>query len=88
MNAIVFDPEGILDPTPLARRPSSLVNDITQSFAVGPWLSCVYSIDAPVSGSITELIAPSGGALMPYEADCSRMVRMSAAMAKRDDTVG
>ena len=81
MNAIVFDPDGILDPTPLANLPSSLANDVAHCFAVGPLLNCLYSNVSPVVGQMTALMTP-------YAADCSNIVRMSVAMEKREDMVG
>ena len=56
MNTIVFDPDGMRDPTPLANRPNSFANDVAHCTLVLPWLSCLYSNDAPVVGSMTELM--------------------------------
>ena len=59
MKPIVLVPAGILVPTPLTRRPSSLAKEVLQT---GAWLvfkRCQYSRDAPVAGSMTALMACS-----------------------------
>jgi hypothetical protein len=44
-----------LSPTPWANLPSSLANDLVQSFEVaGSLLSCLYSLAMPEVGSMTE----------------------------------
>ena len=77
---MVFDPDSILVPTPLANRPNSLANEVAHCFAVGPLLRSLYSKEAPVVGSMTEL--------MPYACFCSIIVMTSVAIEYRDDTVG
>ena len=57
MNASVFVPVGIRVPMPLASRPSSFANDVCHVVAVGPLINSLYSSDAPVDGSRTELMA-------------------------------
>ena len=80
MNTIVFDPDGMRDPTPLANLPNSFANDVAHFTLVLPWLSCLYSNDAPVFGSMTEL--------MLYVCLFSNMVKTSTASEKRDAVVG
>ena len=57
MNARVLVPVGIRVPMPLASRPSSFAKDVCHVVAVGPLTNLLYSSDAPVDGSRTELIA-------------------------------
>ena len=56
MKLKVLVPVGILVPTPLARRPSSLANDVAQIPLVVLCMRCLYSRDAPIFGSMTALI--------------------------------
>ena len=60
MKAIVFVAVGIRVPTPFAKRPSSLANDICQIVLVGPWMRSLYSKEEPVTGSTTELMDRGG----------------------------
>ena len=57
MKPRVFVPSGMRAPTPFANRPSSLANDVCHVVADAPFESCLYSRDAPVVGSRTELMA-------------------------------
>ena len=50
---IVLFPVGILVPTPCARRPKSLAKAVSHIDLSGPFIRCLYSIEAPVIGSIT-----------------------------------
>ena len=59
INAIVFVPVGIRVPTPLTRRPSSLAKEVLQIAAWLVFIRCLYSSDAPVSGSRTALMDAS-----------------------------
>ena len=73
MKAIVLEPDCICVPTPFAKQPNSLENDVDHTCAMGPRLNCLYSSDAPFSGSMTEL--------MTCVHRCSRMERTSVAIA-------
>ena len=57
MNAKVLVPVGICVPTLLNMRPSSLANDVCHVAAVGPLSKSLYSREAPVVASMTELMA-------------------------------
>ena len=43
-------------PTPFAKRPSSFTNEVCHVVDIGSFMRCLYSSDAPVVGSRTELI--------------------------------
>ena len=53
---MVFVPAGILVPTPCASRPISFANEFSQMALVGPLIICLYSSDAPVVGSMKNLL--------------------------------
>ena len=59
INPIVFVPVGIRVPTLLTRRPSSLAKEVLQIAAWLVFIRCMYSSDAPVSGSRTVLMDAS-----------------------------
>ena len=62
MKSIVLDLSFTYVTTPFIRRPISLANEVDHICVVGPWLSCLYSSDAPVCRLTTELIA----CMVPY----------------------
>ncbi len=53
MKWMVFVPDGMWGRTPLARRPISFAAALIHLTLSGPSLSCAYSRDAPVAGSMT-----------------------------------
>ena len=59
INPIVLVPVGILVPTPLTRRPSSLAKEVLQIAAALVRMRWRYSKEAPVDGSSTAFIAAS-----------------------------
>ena len=55
MKKMVFVPDEILAPTPCASCTISFANEFTLMTLFGPLIICLYSIDAPVVGSMTTL---------------------------------
>ena len=53
---MVFVSDCILVPTPCASRPISFANEFYHMALVGPLTRCIYSIDAPVFGSMKNLL--------------------------------